>query len=386
MNRHATRFMRLSGGLLVATAIAPWLGGAVAHASTGPVSGDPRATAVAGNATTCADVGFPNDTKVGSDNSGGVDSDGWVVDSDGTNLTVSAIPDGQQIDVLVVKGGDNYNEYFNSVFATLPVSGLHAPLVGSEDQNVPTISHWFLCASPVQTETTPPTASITPGCDSVTVTFNAGSDAEEFTVNPAGTSGSDTVDVDANGSSQKSYDVTAANPTVTVFDSDENQLATFTRESSCDEEQSVTNPAVSFKNACASGITVTLSNTQVDDTLTSPVTFTITTPSGSTQHVTVNANQIVRRHYAVAEDTTGTVTVSAPGLTAVTHSFAKNCTQVLGEKTVKPPTNVKGTKTVRQLPFTGLPTGWATLIAGSLLALGTGLMWAGRRRQAGETL
>jgi uncharacterized repeat protein (TIGR01451 family) len=144
-----------------------------------------------------------------------------------------------------------------------------------------------------------------------------------------------------------------------------------------DAPEQVTDPAVSFANACTSGITVTLTNMQVDDTTTDPVTFTVVSPSGKTKHVTVRADQIVRLSYKVREDTKATVTVTAPGLSKTTHSYAKNCTSVLGEKVVKTP-KVKGEKA--QLPFTGMPAGLATIIAMLMLTAGAALSVVGRRR------
>ena len=143
----------------------------------------------------------------------------------------------------------------------------------------------------------------------------------------------------------------------------------------------LTDPAVSFGNSCANGISVTLTNMKVDDTTTDPVTFTVVGPNGATKHVTVRADQIVKLNYKVKEDTTGTVTVSAPGLSKTTHSFAKNCTKVLGEKVVKTPKPaVQGEKA--QLPFTGMPAALVALVGGVMLAAGGGLSVLGRKRRA----
>lgn len=126
-------------------------------------------------------------------------------------------------------------------------------------------------------------------------------------------------------------------------------------------------PDATATNACVTGITVVLSNMNG----TAPATFTVTAPDGTTTTVPVNAGQLKKLDFAVAEDTTGVVTVSAPGF-AKTFTYAKNCTKVLGEKhTVKPPktpTKVLGEK--KELPFTGFDAKSALFDAASLVALG----------------
>src|SRR5947209_5751210 len=150
--------------------------------------------------------------------------------------------------------------------------------------------------------------------------------------------------------------------------------------------QHAINPAASFGTSCTSGITATLSNMKLDDSTMEPVTFTITTPAGATETVTVAADQLVKRSYPVKEDTTGTLTVTAPGMAKQTKSYAKNCTSVLGEKvskgTKKPATKpaVQGEK-VTKLPFTGVPAGELAAEAVALLGAGTLLTYAGRRRR-----
>jgi hypothetical protein len=149
-------------------------------------------------------------------------------------------------------------------------------------------------------------------------------------------------------------------------------------------EQHGVNPAVSFTNACTTGITAVLSNMKLDDTTTDAVTFTVTTPSGAVEQVAVAPNQISKRSYAVAEGTTGTVSVVAPGLAKQTQSYAKNCTSVLGEKLTKGTKTahkpaVEGSQVVR-LPMTGAPASALLRLAFVLTLLGTGLVLAGRRR------
>jgi len=146
----------------------------------------------------------------------------------------------------------------------------------------------------------------------------------------------------------------------------------------------VTDPAVAFANACKTGISVTLTNMKVDNTTTDDVTFTVVSPSGKSKHVTVRADQMVKLNYPVKEDTTATVTVSALGLSATSHSYTKNCTKVLGTKVVKTPKPPAVAGEQGQLPFTGMPAGMATIIAGLMLAVGGGLSVLGRRRSTGS--
>jgi hypothetical protein len=113
---------------------------------------DPRATFVDGNATTCAQVGFAGDQILGS--GGNPQGNGTVTQTpDGSIVvTVSAHAGGGQelnivfdpssglvIDTIIVKGGSAYNQYPGTV-----LDHLIAPFVGATN-NVPEISHWFLC-------------------------------------------------------------------------------------------------------------------------------------------------------------------------------------------------------------------------------------------------
>jgi len=382
MNRHSARFARIAGGALVATVIAPWLGGGLAFAGASkpaPPSGDERATSFSGNVTTCAQIGLGDDTLIGG-GTGDFTADGYDIQSDGTNLTVNAVADGQQIDALVVKGGDGYNIYAASVFAQLPVSGLHAPLVGNPPDNVPTISHWFACTGPADENPPPvfvaPTGTVTGDCDNATVDVAAGSDDTTFVIDHDGTTQQDEV---AAGNGDEVVIPWSGDSTVSVSVLDgEGTLDTADRDSAaCDNVEPVTNPAVSFANACKTGISVTLSNMNLDDTTNDDVTFTVVSPRGKTKHVNVRADQLVKLVFPVVEDTTATVTVSAPGLSATSHSFKKDCAAVLGEKVVKPPA-VQGEQ--EQLPFTGLPASVAAYVAGLMLAVGGALTALGRRR------
>jgi hypothetical protein len=144
----------------------------------------------------------------------------------------------------------------------------------------------------------------------------------------------------------------------------------------------VARPAVSATRACNSGLTLTLS----DLGGTAPVTFTLTAPNGATSTVTLQPNHSATRVFAVAEDTTGLVTASAPGLTR-TFTYAKNCTQVLGVKHFRQPKpqgakvpSVGTKQSAAALPFTGFAARSVTLDGLALLLLGGLACRTGRRR------
>jgi hypothetical protein len=392
------RIRRLFVAGAVAFVAAPFAGQVASFAATTttttPTSGDQRATAYPGNihdgksGNSCTQLGFPDDVEVSVDGSGGYSAGDYVVSSDDSNLTVTAVPADTQVDALVVKGGDGYNVYPASVFATLPVSGLHAPMVGAAQDNVPTISHWFLCDGPAGGTTpivVPASGGVTGNCTQATVTIDAGSSAADVRVDPSGVDAAHDVSVPAGTESVQHIGVTAAHPTVTAVDkATSTQLGTYTRPSSCDSssDQGAVDPKVSFGASCAHGIEVVLSNMKLDDTTTDPVTFTIVTPAGASQHVTVAADHLARRFYDVADGKTGVVTVSAPGMTTASKSYTKKCTHVLGEKVTRtkktPGTHVLGER-VSRLPFTGIPTWEMVAVAVAMCLLGMAVNRAGRR-------
>ena len=62
-------------------------------------------------------------------------------------------------------------------------------------------------------------------------------------------------------------------------------------------------------------------------------------------------------------------------------AYSHHCTTVQGEKVVKPPTVVEGTK-VTTLPFTGAEIVLMTVVGGAALGAGTAFVVSGRRRRA----
>ena len=62
-------------------------------------------------------------------------------------------------------------------------------------------------------------------------------------------------------------------------------------------------------------------------------------------------------------------------------AYSHHCTTVQGDKIVKPPTVVKGTK-VTTLPFTGAEIVLMTVVGGAAVGAGTAFVVSGRRRRA----
>lgn len=141
--------VRFGGAALTLSSVALVVSATGALADNGtaaPVSGDSRATAVAGNATTCAGAGLTGSTVDGTQ----LVRDGQAtVNGDSTMVTVNSLAPGTALVAIVVKGGDAYNVYQpgeRGLSASPPYSDLHSPLVG-QNKNVPTISHWFACTT-----------------------------------------------------------------------------------------------------------------------------------------------------------------------------------------------------------------------------------------------
>ena len=143
-------------------------------------------------------------------------------------------------------------------------------------------------------------------------------------------------------------------------------------------------PVASLAAACGSGITVVMSNINGDV----PVTFTVTRPDGSQDAVTVAADKIVRRTYAVAAGVVTPVSVSALGMTTVSRGLPSTCTaaastKVLGVKVVrKPAASTHPAARPAQLPFTGphFPAGPAAALGAALMLVGAGLTRIAPRR------
>jgi LPXTG-motif cell wall-anchored protein len=121
---------------------------AAAQPPTPPQSGDPRATAVAGNVTTCAQAGLAGEQiKVTSNITGN------------TYIDITAIPAGYEVTGVIVKGGPAYNKYLPGALGALPWNDLHSPLVSSGKPAE--ISHWFVCGKKKTTTTTKTTTKTT---------------------------------------------------------------------------------------------------------------------------------------------------------------------------------------------------------------------------------
>jgi hypothetical protein len=143
----------------------------------------------------------------------------------------------------------------------------------------------------------------------------------------------------------------------------------------------VIDPNVSFAKDCRTGITVILSNIAPDDSTTDPVTFSVTEPSGRTNDVTVQPNQLVKLVYAVADGATAAVAVDTAGLAHQAFTWTNRCTRVLGEKVTHAPVRHRAAPAdPPTLAFTGVPTAPLAAVGAGLLIVGVGLLRAGRRR------
>ena len=237
------------------------------------------------------------------------------------------------------------------------------------------------CTTPPPPGETPASAVFTDTCSGFHAVFTSASlHTTQFVVNmPIG--GNDTV----SGSGTRDYPADATHSHISVTYDGVTQTADWVEPAGCTQipnpPPAVADPTVSASNACKTGITVNLGNMNG----TAPVTFTVTAPDNTVDNVSVLAGQIVKKSYAVVEDTTGTVTVSAPGLATKKFTYAKNCTAVLGEKVTKTPTpkptpTVQGEKVTR-LPFTGSNTSMFLTLAALFFAGGVVLMAFGARRR-----
>jgi hypothetical protein len=163
-HRRLRRPLAAGGALLLAGAL--FAGVATTIASAAPSPDDPRAELHDNaNVTTCAQVGFPNDAIVGSN--GSPQASGTVTASpDGLiSVTISDhVGGGQEINITltppalihatIVKGGNAYNQYPGTV-----LNALIAPFVGKDQ--IPAISHWFICYDPSPPVVVPPSVPST---------------------------------------------------------------------------------------------------------------------------------------------------------------------------------------------------------------------------------
>ena len=191
-----------------------------------------------------------------------------------------------------------------------------------------TLSH----TCPATDETSPaPTASFSDNCDLggivVTLGNTAGTAAAHFTVTYGGTD--HTVDVPAGASSSVQVPVaedTTGNVTVNAPGLP-NAPVTHSWARNCTDNGSTQSsgaaaPTASLEHSCAiGGIRVSLGNVAG----TAPADFTLHYAGADhAQQVAAGATATVT--VPVAEDTTETVTVSAPGLTTQSDTFARDCT------------------------------------------------------------
>jgi hypothetical protein len=139
---------------------------AVAGPDDPPQSGDDRATAVAGNVTTCAAAGIP-----------GTEIEVTSNITENTYIDITAVPAGFTITGVVVKGGPAYNKYPN--LGALPWNDLHAPLVSSGKPAE--ISHWFVCGKKKTTTTTKTTTPTTTTTTSTSTSTGSSSSSSRVT-------------------------------------------------------------------------------------------------------------------------------------------------------------------------------------------------------------
>jgi hypothetical protein len=305
----------------------------------------------------------------------------WTVTNPGSNPTVNT---------LAVSGGPTPNPTTlapggTATFTTSAPQNTALTVTGKTtpgNQNVSSNSQTFngSCTNPGTPET-PASVALSSTCTGIHAVFtSADQHTTTFTVT-APHNVSDTV----NGSGTRDYNADKNDGHLSVSYDGKSQTYDWVDPGNCSTPPpppGQAQPGATATDACITGITVVLSNMNG----TAPATFTVTAPDGTTTTVPVNAGQLKKLDFSVAEDSTGVVTVSAPGL-AKTFTYAKNCTKVLGEKhTVKPPktpTKVLGEKS--QLPFTGFNAKSALFDAASLMAFGAivcGLALPRRRRFA----
>jgi Domain of unknown function (DUF5979) len=113
---------------------------------------DPRATFFPGNATTCAQVGFPDDVQIGADDSDDA-SDQYVagtttgIDPDMLQVTITpaGTAAGVVINAVVVKGSNGFNVYEAPFVPPDEAAPQNYISPRNEGTNIANISHWFVC-------------------------------------------------------------------------------------------------------------------------------------------------------------------------------------------------------------------------------------------------
>ncbi len=186
---------RMSGRALAVLGVIVAVIGLTASPSFAVETEDPRAVPFDDNATTCVDVGFPNSTLLftagsadnSDDNVSGDVHSGEIpgFDTDENALLDVTVDPGFVINAIVVKSGNQYNVYGPE---DAPFTNLRAPLVGTD--NIPEISHWYICYSVAQI----PTGNVT--LDKVTTGGSAPAANVIFTFAVDCESGTETTPVD----------------------------------------------------------------------------------------------------------------------------------------------------------------------------------------------
>ncbi|CAL9559761.1 hypothetical protein SUDANB95_04569 [Actinosynnema sp. ALI-1.44] len=243
-----TRAFQLAACLFAAGVV--WFGTAGATPPAGdppPVSGDPRATAYPGNATTCPDAGLPGEIISVTSN------------DDGTYLDVTAVPEGYTLTGVVVKGSNAYNVYTG--LGGLPWLDLHAPLASSGKPAE--ISHWYACGTKsVSTTTTTTTTTTSP--TTTTTTYDTTTSTTTTTTYPTTTTTTDST-------------TTTTDSTTTTTDS-----TTTTTDSTTTTTDSTTTTTDSTTTTTDSTTTTTDSTTTTTPTTTTTSGTTTTTPASTT--------------------------------------------------------------------------------------------------------
>jgi hypothetical protein len=281
------------------------------------------------------------------------------LDGGTAGATFHIVEPGGTHDVVVGPGGSQDEIYAPSAGAeiTVTVGGVqkaHAKASSS-------------CGGPP----TNPSATANADCTALTAHLDGGTNGTTFTINEPGGTHSEPV---AGGSTKDVSYGSGNGATISVSDG-ATVLDSASAPLDCVGSAA---PTVAEANHCKSGMNLTLSNIAG----TADVTFTVTDPDGNAQQVGVRAGQLKKVAFAVTEDTTGTLSVSAPGLAKKTFTYKKNCATVLGVKhTRKPPHKpvVKGEHA--QLPFTGFDTRRALLDGAGLFFFGAVLCMLGARRK-----